>query len=79
MAAPLVAVLLLTVLTSGAAAGEPSEVGRGRQNVFRFSHTDSLGAYELRAASGGGATVGRFAVNLFDAQESNLKPATTER
>jgi hypothetical protein len=55
--------------------GEPSEIGRGRQSIFRFSNTDLLGPYELRTVAAQGETVGRFAVNLFDAQESNLKPA----
>jgi hypothetical protein len=55
--------------------GSQGEIARGRQNLFRFSNTDALGAYELRTAGATGESLGRFAVNLFDAQESDLRPA----
>jgi hypothetical protein len=43
-----------------------------RQSVYRLTGLEKLGPYELREPTG--AAVGRFAVNLFDAQESDLRP-----
>ncbi len=43
-----------------------------RPGKFDFTATSELGVYEVRAA---GKTLQRFAVNLFDAGESNIRPA----
>jgi hypothetical protein len=51
------------------------EVRREGQNVINFSQTDETGIYEVR--EGSGTKLGQqFAVNLFDARESDLKPAS---
>ena len=54
--------------------GERFEVARELQNTFVFSRTDELGIYEVREGSGQ-KVAQQFAVNLFDARESNLTPA----
>ncbi len=58
----------LTVVTPG---DREVAVARSPGNVFRFLDTDELGVYEVRNAD---ETVERFAVNLFDSQESRLVP-----
>src|SRR5207253_2698899 len=50
------------------------EVRREGQNVINFSQTDETGVYEVREGSGTKLSQ-QFAVNLFDARESDLKPA----
>ncbi len=52
-------------------SGKTAEAARAPGNVFRYLGTEELGVYEVRE---GGQVVERFAVNLFDSQESNLKP-----
>ncbi len=52
-------------------SGRTWEAPRAPGNVFRFLGTEELGVYEVRDS---GRRVERFAVNLFDSQESNLKP-----
>lgn len=44
-----------------------------RGNAFEFAGTDALGVYEVSA---GGQVIDRFAVNLFDSSESDLRPRT---
>src|SRR5690606_2724530 len=58
-------------LTVATPAGREITVQRSPGNVFRFLDTDELGVYHVQS---NGDTVERFAVNLFDSQESNLKP-----
>jgi len=58
----------LTVVTP---SGREVTVQRSPGNIFRFLDTDELGVYDVQSE---GNTVERFAVNLFDSQESNLKP-----
>lgn len=58
----------LTVVTP---SGREVSVQRSPGNIFRFLDTDELGVYDVQSE---GNTVERFAVNLFDSQESNLKP-----
>jgi hypothetical protein len=57
---------LLIVTPSGAQIETP----RNRQNTFSFSRTDELGVYEVRF---GGKVIQRFAVNLFDSEESDIR------
>ena len=42
-----------------------------RGNAFEFAGTDTLGVYEVSA---GGRVIDRFAVNLFDSDESDIRP-----
>ena len=58
----------VTVVTP---TGREVTVPRSPGNIFRCLDTDELGVYDVRSE---GNTVERFAVNLFDSQESNLKP-----
>ncbi len=51
--------------------GKPQEVERGKLNAFVFSGTDDLGIYTVQEA---GKDKERFAVNLFDAAESDIRP-----
>jgi hypothetical protein len=51
--------------------GSVVEVPRGHDNLLSFSATNDLGVYELQAA---GKTIKRFAVNLFDGNESEIRP-----
>lgn len=44
---------------------------RTPQQTFQFSRTDEIGMYDMRAE---GRSVVKFAVNLFDPRESNIKP-----
>ena len=48
-----------------------AEVGRGKLNAFPFSGTSEVGVYEVREK---GKATGQFAVNLFNAMESDLHP-----
>jgi hypothetical protein len=52
-------------------SGETTTVSRGPRNVFPFSGTGQLGAYEVRE---GDKLTQRFTVNLFDTQESDIRP-----
>ena len=52
-------------------SGKTSELSRGRLNTFSFNDTDELGVY---TALEGGKPVERFAVNLFDSAESDIRP-----
>jgi hypothetical protein len=47
----------------------------GEGGVLMFTRTDEIGFYELRDS--GGRTIDRFAVNLFDRQESSLVASET--
>ena len=58
----------LTVLTP---SKESIRVRRGNLGVFNFSRTNDLGVYEIGE---GNNELGHFAVNLFDADESNISP-----
>ncbi len=51
--------------------GERLPVSRSPAGTFSFSRTDVLGPYRILA---GGEPLGSFAVNLFDARESDLQP-----
>jgi hypothetical protein len=48
------------------------EILPSRQSVYRLTGLEKLGPYALREPTG--AAVGRFAVNLFDSRESDLRP-----
>ncbi len=50
---------------------ESIKVRRGNLGVFNFSGTNDLGVYEVDGENG---AMGHFAVNLFDADESNIRP-----
>ncbi len=58
----------ITVLTPG---NESIRVRRGNLGVFNFSGTNDLGVYEVRGEE---TALGHFAVNLFDVDESNIRP-----
>jgi len=58
----------LRVLTPG---GEMSDLTAGRSGKFNFSGTEELGVYEVQANK---KPFRRFAVNLFDAAESDIQP-----
>ena len=51
--------------------GKSQDVERGKLNAFVFSDTDELGVYSVQEA---GKDKERFAVNLFDAPESDIRP-----
>ena len=59
----------LEVLTPG---GETVKLKETRPGKLDFTATSQLGVYEVRAA---GKTLQRFAVNLFHARESDIRPA----
>ena len=52
-------------------SGLRTTVSRGQRNVFSFSDTREIGAYEVRE---GEKLTQRFTVNLFDPQESDIRP-----
>ncbi len=52
-------------------SGEVIKIPRGSRNDFPFANTDQLGVYRVTRDDGGR---GGFAVNLLDAQESNIEP-----
>lgn len=56
-------------------SGEQFEVPRDRQSTFNFSRTDELGIYQVRS---GNNTIQRFAVNLFDSNESDIRARAEE-
>jgi hypothetical protein len=71
-------VLPVEMVTVKPPNGQPIEVRREGQNVINFSQTDETGVYEVR--EGSGTKLGQqFAVNMFDARESDLKPAADLR
>ncbi len=51
--------------------GKPHQVERGKLNTFVFTGTDELGIYDVQAD---GKQQERFAVNLFDSAESDIRP-----
>lgn len=51
-------------------SGNTVDVAR-RGNAFEFAGADELGVYEVSA---GGRVIDRFAVNLFDSDESDIRP-----
>ena len=53
------------------ALGERTTLSRGPRNVFAFSNTREIGAYEVLE---GDKVVQRFTVNLFDPLESDIRP-----
>ena len=53
--------------------GQASEVSRSPQNTFIYGNTDQLGIYDVREGSARDVSQ-RFAVNLFDATESDIRP-----
>jgi hypothetical protein len=57
-------------LTVSTPEGKPIPLERGKLDAFRFSGTDELGVYTVT----GGQDQQRFAVNLFDAAESDIRP-----
>jgi hypothetical protein len=63
---------LLVTAPSGATA----EVTRGVRNQFLYGGTDRVGVYTVREGADGEPSA-RFAVNLFDATESNIRPASS--
>jgi hypothetical protein len=54
--------------------GRTVELLREGQNAFTFTDADLLGFYEMRITPSAEEPEQRFAVNLFDARESNLTP-----
>lgn len=62
----------LTVVTPG---GTSIDTPRDRQSTFNFGRTDELGVYDVRYQ---GKSIQRFAVNLFDSNESDIRAKTTE-
>jgi hypothetical protein len=52
-----------------APSGERSQVARDRSGLYQFQETEELGVYEVRHND---QTVHRFAVNLFDRDESDV-------
>jgi hypothetical protein len=60
----------LEVLTPG---GQTIKLRETRAGKFDFTDASELGVYEVRA---GGNTMQRFAVNLFHAGESDIRPAS---
>jgi hypothetical protein len=56
--------------------GEVAEIARGAGNVFIFGGTDDPGIYQVRPTSAKESQQ-RFAVNLFDEVESNIRPQLT--
>ena len=52
--------------------GAPFEVSRGALNTFNVTSTADVWVYEVRA---GDQALGSFAVNLFDGNESDVRPA----
>jgi hypothetical protein len=52
--------------------GKPIELQRGSRPEFVYGDTDRVGVYKYQAASGGPSR--SFAVNLLDANESNIEP-----
>jgi hypothetical protein len=52
-------------------AGQTADVRRGKLSTFNFSGTDATGIYEVREA---GQVAQRFAVNLFNSSESDVRP-----
>ncbi len=55
-------------------AGERTRISRGGQNTFVFGKTDTVGNYSVREASSKDIAQ-RFAVNLFDTIESDIRPS----
>lgn len=71
---PIRTVLPVDTVTVKTPSGQSLEVRREGQSVINFSQTNETGVYEVR--EGSGAKLGQqFAVNLFDARESDLYPA----
>jgi hypothetical protein len=54
--------------------GDGFEIPREAQNTFVFGKTDDIGVYDVREVKAGKITQ-KFAVNLFDEQESDLFPS----
>jgi hypothetical protein len=52
-------------------SGRPIDLTAGNLGKFSFTDTHELGVYEVRYQ---GKVLERFAVNLFDASESNIRP-----
>jgi hypothetical protein len=52
-------------------SGQRTTLSRGPRNVFAFSHTREIGAYEVLE---GDKVAQRFTVNLFDPLESDIRP-----
>ena len=66
-----------TARSAGDRRGPPADgkargAGAWRRGKFSFTATDELGIYEAQA---NGKTFQRFAVNLFDPTESDIRPA----
>ena len=51
--------------------GTREPVRRGKRNLFSFHNTDTLGVYDVQED---GQVSQRFAVNLFDSRESDIRP-----
>ena len=52
---------------------EVTQIRRGPQNTFVYGNTDQIGVYEIREGSRSEVS-NRFAVNLFNSTESNIRP-----
>ncbi len=59
-------------------SGPTTKVQRGPLNTFPITETSQVGVYEVREGNSSQPT-GRFAINLFDANESDLLPRTSVR
>jgi hypothetical protein len=63
----------VTVVPPG---GEPTKVARTGQDAFRFTATQKAGIYEVQGEGEAAPTL-RFAVNLMDPAESDIRPNDT--
>ena len=61
-----------TTVTVRTPSGKKVKLKRGKTGKFTFTGTAELGAYDVLW---GGKTVRRFATNLFDGSESDIRPA----
>lgn len=59
-----------------APSGTATQVQRGPLNTFPITETSQVGVYEVREGNASQPT-GRFAINLFDDNESDLLPRTS--
>jgi hypothetical protein len=73
---PIRTVLPVDSVTVKPPTGREVEVRRENQNAINFTDTNEPGVYEVREGTGTKLSQ-RFAVNLFDPRESDLKPAET--
>ena len=55
--------------------GRTDRVARAGENVFNYTSTEQIGIYQVSEGKDGPESL--FAVNLFDSQESNIRPSTS--